>query len=178
MRENLFITRKKGLVTAISNATFVCSIKKTLTLANIMASGVSTRKITASYAVSQGASIKTIMEQGDWAHTSTMYGHSTRCLPTEVLARIIKQISGSIQEVSMATMATDKALYIWSREEDMHPFTHAASCWDVSHAGLLGRIILGPGSLIFLSLGPWTIFRVDNQSQNVYSHILWEIWLP
>ena len=69
-------------------------------LAKIRASGGSTRKTATSYAASQRALIKTIMEAGDAAHTSTMYshyithtstmyGHYIRCLSGEVLVRII-----------------------------------------------------------------------------------------
>ena len=68
-------------------------LKETLTLANIRPSRGSTRQAAATYAASQGADIRTIMETGDWAHTSTMYGHYIRCLPREDLVRILKHSS-------------------------------------------------------------------------------------
>ena len=64
--EKLFVTRKMGLVTVIPNATIVSWLKETLTLANNGASTSSTRKTTTSYATLQSASIKMIMEVGDW----------------------------------------------------------------------------------------------------------------
>ena len=50
-------------------------------MANIRPSGGLTRKATTSYATSQDASIKPIVEAGYWASSSTMYGHYIRCLP-------------------------------------------------------------------------------------------------
>ena len=70
--EKLFVTRKIGPVISFSNAMIAKCLEKTLTLANIRASGGSTRKAVIFYPVSQGASIKTIMEAGDWVDTSTM----------------------------------------------------------------------------------------------------------
>ena len=58
----------------------------------------------------QGASIKTIMGAGDCAYTFTMFGPYTRCLPREVLVRILKQTSGSIRGVNVATMVADSLL--------------------------------------------------------------------
>ena len=80
-----------GLVTAISNSKITSWLKETLTLANSRALEGSCGKATVPYAASQGAPIKTIMGAGDWAHTSTMYGHHIRCLPREVLAKVIEQ---------------------------------------------------------------------------------------
>ena len=51
----------------------------------------------ASWAASKGASIKTILEAGDWAHASTTYRHYIKCLPEAVAQRIAEQISGSVQ---------------------------------------------------------------------------------
>ena len=48
--EKLFITRKMGPAVAVSNATIVSWLKETLILANIRASGGSTRKAAAPYA--------------------------------------------------------------------------------------------------------------------------------
>ena len=59
-----------GQAVAVSNGTIVSWLKEILTLANIRASGWSIRKAAASYVASQGAPIRTIMEAGDWAHTS------------------------------------------------------------------------------------------------------------
>ena len=61
----------------------------------------------ATYTDSQGASIRTIIEAGDWAHTSMMYGHYIRCLPREVLVRILEKTSASIQGVNVAKIATN-----------------------------------------------------------------------
>ena len=36
-----------------------------------------------------------------------MYGHYIRCLPKEVLVRILEQTLGTIQGVSVAKIATD-----------------------------------------------------------------------
>ena len=66
-------------------------------MADIKASGGSTRKASASWAASKGVSIKTILDAGDWAHTSTAYRHYIKCLPEGVAQRIAEQISGSIQ---------------------------------------------------------------------------------
>ena len=73
--DKLFVTRKMGPAAAVSNGTIASSFKEILTLANIRASKGSTRKAAATYVVSQGASIRTIMEAGNWAHISMMYGH-------------------------------------------------------------------------------------------------------
>ena len=82
-------------------------LKKPLTLANIRSSGESTRKAAANYVASQGASIRIIMDAGDWAHTSMMYGHYIRCPPREVLVGILEQTSAIIQGVNMTKIATD-----------------------------------------------------------------------
>ena len=103
----LFVSRKMGPAVAVSNGTIGSWLKETLTLAKIRASGGSTRKAAATYTASQGASIRTIMEADDWAHTSTMYGHYIRWLPKEILVRIQVQTSASIQEVNVAKIATD-----------------------------------------------------------------------
>ena len=66
---------------AIPSARIASHLKETLTLANIRTPEGSTRKAATSYAANQGASIKTIIEAGDWAHTSTMYGLYIKCLP-------------------------------------------------------------------------------------------------
>ena len=67
--EKLFVTRKKGVQWLPTPKASISSwVKETLILANIRASGSSTRKAAMSYAASQGASIKTIMEVDDWAH--------------------------------------------------------------------------------------------------------------
>ena len=89
--EKLFVTRNMGPAVAVSHGTIASWLKEMLTLANTRASGGSTRKAATTYAASQGASVRSIMETGDWAHTSTMYGHHTRCLPKEVLVRVLKQ---------------------------------------------------------------------------------------
>ena len=91
--DKLFITRKMGLTVAVSNATTASKLKETLTLANIRASGVSTRKTVTSFGTTHEASIRTIMEAGDLAHTSTMYGYYIRCLPREVQIRILEHWS-------------------------------------------------------------------------------------
>ena len=93
--DKLIVTRKMG--PAVSNGRVASWFKETLTLANIRASRGSTRKAAATYAASQRTSIKTIMQAGDWAHTSTIYGHYIRCLHREVLVRILEQTSASIQ---------------------------------------------------------------------------------
>ena len=96
-----------GPAVAVSNGTIATLLKEALTLANIRALGGSTRKADATNAASQGASIRTIMEAGDWAHISTMYGHYIRCLPRKVLVRILVQTSASIQDMNVAKIATD-----------------------------------------------------------------------
>ena len=50
----------------VPSATIASWFQETLTKANIKASGDSTRKAAITYVGSQGASIKTIMEAGDW----------------------------------------------------------------------------------------------------------------
>ena len=99
-RENrsktFFVTRKMDPALAVSNSTMANWLKETLIPPSIRALGGSTRKVATSYTASQGASIKTIMEAGDWPHTFTMYGYYIRCLPRVVLARITEQTSGSI----------------------------------------------------------------------------------
>ena len=79
-----------GPAFAILNTTIANWLKETLILANIRATEGSTRNAVVSYAASQGASINTIIEAGDWAHISTMYGHYIKCLHGEVLFRIIE----------------------------------------------------------------------------------------
>ena len=61
------------------------------------------------YAASQDALIKTIMETGDWAHTSIMYNHYLRCLPREVLVKTLTD-DYHHQRVSMGMVATDGLL--------------------------------------------------------------------
>ena len=106
-REKLFVPRKMGPAVTVSSGLIASWLKETLTLANIRASGGSKRKATVTYVGSQRASVRTIMEASDWAHTSTMYGHYIRCLPKVVLVRIVKQTSASIQGVNVAKIATD-----------------------------------------------------------------------
>ena len=117
----LSVIRKMGLMTAVSNATVANWLKETSPLTNIRASGESTRKTATSYATSQGASIRTIMEAGDWDHISTIYGHYIRCLPKEVLVRILEQTLASIQgehgNHSHWQPALSQDLF---SEEDMH----------------------------------------------------------
>ena len=60
--EKLFITRKMGLGVVTSNGTIASWLKETLTLANIRVSDGSIRKAAATYAASQGASNRMIME--------------------------------------------------------------------------------------------------------------------
>ena len=95
-----------GPVVAVSNGTVASWLKETLNLANITVSGGSTRKVAATYGASQGASIRTIMEACDWAHTSMMHGHYIRSLP-KVLVRILEQTSASIEWVNVAKIASD-----------------------------------------------------------------------
>ena len=95
--KNFFVTRKQGNAIAVTNGTIATWLTETLKLANIKASGGSTRKASASWAASKGVSIKTILEAGDWAHASTAYRHYIKCLPEAVAQRIAEQISGSIQ---------------------------------------------------------------------------------
>ena len=80
-----FVSRKMGPAVAVSNGTVASWLKETLTLANIWASGGSTRKAAVHNAASQGNPIRTIMEHGDWTHTLMMYGYYIRFLPKEVL---------------------------------------------------------------------------------------------
>ena len=108
--EKLFVIRKMGLAVAVSNVTIARWLKESLTLANIRASGGSTRKAAATYVASQRASIRIIMEADDWAYTSTMYGHYIGCLSREVLVRILEQILASIQGLNVAKIATDNPL--------------------------------------------------------------------
>ena len=106
-RNKLFVTTKMGPAVAVSIGTIASWLKETLTLANIRASGESTRKAVATYVTSQGAFIKTTMEVGDWAHPSMMYGHCIRCFPKEVLVRILEQMSASIKGLNVAKTAID-----------------------------------------------------------------------
>ena len=78
--DKLFVTRKMGPAVAVSIGTIASWLKETLNLANIRASGGSTRKAAVTYVASQGASIRTTKEDADWAHTSTMYRHYIRYL--------------------------------------------------------------------------------------------------
>ena len=95
---------KKNLPTRVTIASW---LKETLTLANSRASGGSTRKVAATYAARQGASLKTIMESGDWSYTSKVYGHYIRCLPRELQVRILEQTSACIQGVNVEKIATN-----------------------------------------------------------------------
>ena len=92
---------------AVSSGTVASWLKETLTQANIRASGGSTRKAASTCVASQGASIRTIMEAGDLAYTSMMYGHYIICLSVEVLVRILEQTSANIQGVNVAKIAKD-----------------------------------------------------------------------
>ena len=64
--EKLFVTWKKGPVVTASNATIDNWFMEILTLTNIRASEGSIRKAAASYAASQGALIRKIMEANYW----------------------------------------------------------------------------------------------------------------
>ena len=55
-----------GSAVAVFNGIIASWHKETLTLTNMRASGGSTRKAAATYVASQGTSIRTIMEAGDW----------------------------------------------------------------------------------------------------------------
>ena len=105
--DKLFVTRGMDPAVTVSNGTIASWLKETLTLAFISTSGGSIRKPAATYAASQGALNRVIMEAGDWAHTYMIYGYYIRCLPKEVLVRILEQTSASIQGVNVAKIATD-----------------------------------------------------------------------
>ena len=89
--------RKQGNAITVTNGTIATWLTETLKLANIKASGGSTRKASASWVASKGVLIKTILEAGDLAHASTAYRHYIKCLPEAVTQRIVEQISGSVQ---------------------------------------------------------------------------------
>ena len=130
---------------------------QTLTLANIRASGVSTRKAVATYMASQGPSIRMIMEAGILAHTSTMYGHYIRWLHQQVLVRILEKTLASIQGVNVAKIAADNACLEGGTTQTA--LGHQQSSTDNPQ-------------VIY-----WTELRSYNLSQNVYfSHFVWEIW--
>ena len=95
--KNFFVMRKQGNAIAVTNGTIATWLTETLKLASIKASGGLTRKASASWAASKGVSIKTILEAGNWAHTSTTYCHYIKCLPEAVAQRMAEQISGSVQ---------------------------------------------------------------------------------
>ena len=65
---------------AVTNGTIAVWLTETLKLESIKASGGSTQKALASWAVSKGVSIKTILEARDWAHMSTTYRHYIQVL--------------------------------------------------------------------------------------------------
>ena len=85
------MTQNMGLAFTVSDAAVVNWLKETLTLVSITVSGDSTRKAATSYATCKSTLIKTIIEAGDWAHTSMMNSHYNKCLPREVLVRILEQ---------------------------------------------------------------------------------------
>ena len=95
--KNFFVMRKQGNTITVTNGTIATWLTETLKLASIKALGGLTQKALASWAVSKGVSIKTILEAGEWAHTSTAYRHYIKCLPEAVAQRIAEQISGSVQ---------------------------------------------------------------------------------
>ena len=111
-----------GLTVAGSNATIASGLKDTLILASIRASEWSTKKATAAYAASQGDSIRKSKETDDRAHVCTMYGHYIRCLPREVLVRILEQTLASIQGVKVAKKATDSPHYTVNSNMQRHFF--------------------------------------------------------
>ena len=106
----IFCNQKDGPSSGSLNGMTASWLKKTLTLANIRGSGRSNKKADITYATSQGVSIRTIIEAGDWNHTSTMCGHYMTCLPREVLVRILEQTSASIQGVHITKIAADNPL--------------------------------------------------------------------
>ena len=108
--EKVFVTRN------LSSAMVAKWLKEMLTIANIRALGESTRKAATSYAASQGVSIMTIIENGDLAHPSTMYGYFISAYPRQVLVRSIEGTSGSIQGVNIAATATDNPVMGWGHE--------------------------------------------------------------
>ena len=75
----------------VTNSTIATWLTETLKLASIKASGGSTWKASASWAVSKGVSIKNILEAGDWAHASTTYHYYIKCLLEAVAQRIAEQ---------------------------------------------------------------------------------------
>ena len=62
------------------------------------------QKAAASCAASQGFSIGTIIEAGDWTHTFMMYGHYISSLPREVLVRILEWPLANIQGVNVVAV--------------------------------------------------------------------------
>jgi hypothetical protein len=56
--------------------------------ADIRATPGSTRAAAASYAVATQVPLKSILQKGDWARASTLFGFYVRSLPAETLTRI------------------------------------------------------------------------------------------
>ena len=144
--------KEMGPAISISNATIAKWLKERLILANIMASGGSTRKAAISYAARKHISIKTIMESGDWAHTFTMYGNYIRCPPREVLLRIIKQTSGGIQVMNMVVVATDNHLW-WDGVMQPSP-THRQQGRDLSRRAQW---------VLWASFLPWALTWIESR---------------
>ena len=155
--DKLFVTRKMGPAVAVSSGTASSWLKQTLTLANIRASGGSTRKAAGTTVARQGASIRTIMEAGDWVHTSTMYGHYIRCMPKKVLVRILEQTSASIQGVNVAKIATDRPTLRRALYRQTWTSTKASTDKPTGH------------------LLSW-IERWQSIPKYVLLHFVWEVW--
>ena len=65
------------------------------------------------------------MKAGDLDLISVMYGHYIRCLPKEVLVRLLEGTPTSIQGVNMAKDARDSPPWagFCSGDEDKHPLS-------------------------------------------------------
>ena len=105
--DKLFVSRKISPVVAVCNGTIASWLKETLTLVISGLPQGQPEKAGATYMASQGASIRTIMESGDWAHISMVYGHYIRYLYKEILVRILEQTSIRVQGVNIARIAKD-----------------------------------------------------------------------
>ena len=100
----LFVTRRQGPATAACAKTLASWLQEVIEQAGIQASGGTTRKASATFAITAGASIAAVMEAGDWAQASTAFKHYIKDLPAGVKQRIHEQTVDNVQAKNLGNI--------------------------------------------------------------------------
>jgi hypothetical protein len=78
-------------------------LQEVIEQAGIQASGGTTQKASATFAITAGASITAVMEAGDWVQASTAFKHYIKDLPAGVKQRIHEQTVDNVQAKNLGT---------------------------------------------------------------------------